>query len=56
MQAFVRNDTRLVIGFYTTPSQYGFLKLTVNGTVGADFQFITENGEILDKGYLPCKL
>jgi chitodextrinase len=55
IQQFTVNplDNRMVVGFDTSPSTFGALRLQLN-QYGASFQYINHQGTTLDSGAVPC--
>jgi hypothetical protein len=53
IQNFVTTDSRLAIGFDTSPNSLGSLRFNLN-QYGASFQYINYLGEVLDSGAIPC--
>ncbi len=53
IQAFIRTDSRLAVGFDTPPSAFGALRLELNQS-GAAYQFVNIAGATLDSGSIPC--
>jgi hypothetical protein len=53
IQDFVRPDPDLVVGFDTSPSAFGALRMELN-PAGAAFQYINLQGHVLDSGSIPC--
>jgi chitodextrinase len=53
LQTITGSDTRVAYWNDTSPSAFGVLKLALN-TSGANFEYITTGGNILDSGVIPC--
>lgn len=52
-QQFITSDSRLVIGFDTTPTAFGALRLQLNPQ-GAGYQYVNTAGTMLDSGSVQC--
>jgi hypothetical protein len=52
-QQFITSDSRLVVGFDSTPNAFGALRLQLN-QYGAGYQYINTAGVMLDSGSVPC--
>ncbi len=52
-QQFITSDSRLAVGFDTTPNAFGALRLQLNQR-GAGYQYINTAGTMLDSGSVPC--
>lgn len=52
-QQFVTTDSRLAVGFDTTPNAFGALRLQLNQN-GAGYQYINAAGTLLDSGSVKC--
>jgi hypothetical protein len=52
-QQFITSDSRLAIGFDTTPDAFGALRLQLNQH-GAGYQYINTAGTLLDSGSVRC--
>jgi hypothetical protein len=53
IQQFKRTDTRMAIGFDTSPTAFGALKLQLNQN-GAAYGFVNTAGSLLDSGSVHC--
>jgi fibronectin type 3 domain-containing protein len=53
VQTFKGTDSRMVIGYDTSPYTFGALRLQLNSD-GAGFQYINYQGLLLDSGAIPC--
>ena len=53
IQAFVRSDNRLAVGFDTSPAAFGALRLELNAQ-GAAYRFDDKQGATLDSGSVQC--
>jgi chitodextrinase len=53
VQNFLTTDSRLAVGFDTSPNSLGSLRFELN-QYGASFQYINYVGEVLDSGAIPC--
>ncbi|HSM38246.1 MAG TPA: Ig-like domain-containing protein, partial [Candidatus Limnocylindrales bacterium] len=53
IQGFVRSDSRMLVGFDTSPAAFGALRLTLNPS-GAGFVFADTAGTARDGGALKC--
>lgn len=53
IDTFKRTDSRLVVGFDSSPTDFGVLRLQLNST-NASFKFIDTAGSTLDSGTVPC--
>ena len=53
IQNFVTTDSRMAVGFDTSPNSLGSLKFDLN-QYGASFQYVNYVGEVLDSGAVPC--
>lgn len=52
-QQFITSDSRLAIGFDTTPAAFGALRFQLN-PYGAGYQYINTAGKMLDSGSIAC--
>jgi chitodextrinase len=52
-QQFIVTDSRMAVGFDTSPNTFGALRLLLN-QYGAGFQYINYLGSVLDSGAVPC--
>lgn len=53
IQNFVTTDSRLAVGFDTSPNSLGALRFELN-QYGASFQYVNYLGNVLDSGAIPC--
>ena len=53
IQTFKGTDSRMVIGYDTSPYTFGALRLQLN-QYGASFQYINHQNIVLDSGAVPC--
>jgi Big-like domain-containing protein/calcineurin-like phosphoesterase family protein/fibronectin type III domain protein len=53
IQTFKVTDSRMLIGYDTSPYTFGALRLQLNQD-GAGFQYINYQGIVLDSGAIPC--
>ena len=53
IETFERKDSRLVVGYDSSPTDFGALRLTLNSS-NASFKFIDTAGSTLDSGTVPC--
>jgi chitodextrinase len=53
IQTFVTTDSRLVVGYDTSPNSFGALQMQLNPE-GVGYQFINYQGALLDSGTIPC--
>ncbi len=53
IETFERKDSRLVVGYDSSPTDFGALRLTLNSS-NATFKFIDTAGSTLDSGTVPC--
>ncbi|HJR79382.1 MAG TPA: DNRLRE domain-containing protein [Anaerolineales bacterium] len=53
IQNFVDTDSRLAVGFDTSPNSMGSLRFELN-QYGASFQYVNYLGAVLDSGAVPC--
>jgi hypothetical protein len=53
IQNFVTTDSRMAVGFDTSPNSLGSLRFELN-QYGASFQYINYLGAVLDSGAVPC--
>jgi chitodextrinase len=53
IQQFITTDSRMAIGYDTSPYSFGALRLQLNQD-GAGFQYINYQGIVLDSGAIPC--
>jgi len=53
IQNFIVTDSRMAVGYDTSPYSFGALRLQLNSN-GAGFQYINSQGLLLDSGAIPC--
>jgi fibronectin type 3 domain-containing protein len=53
IQNFMITDSRMAVGYDTSPYSFGALRLQLNQD-GAGFQYINYQGLVLDSGAIPC--
>jgi Big-like domain-containing protein/calcineurin-like phosphoesterase family protein/fibronectin type III domain protein len=53
IQKFITTDSRLAVGFDTSPTTFGALRLQLNSQ-GAGYQYINTAGTLLDSGSVQC--
>jgi hypothetical protein len=53
IQDFIRTDSRMAVGFDTSPGAFGALRMELNQS-GAAYQFVNIEGVTLDSGSIPC--
>jgi len=53
IQDFIRTDSRMAVGFDTSPSAFGALRMELNQS-GAAYQFVNIEGVTLDSGSIAC--
>ena len=53
IQNFIVTDSRMAVGYDTSPYSFGALRLQLNHD-GAGFQYINYQGLVLDSGAIPC--
>jgi hypothetical protein len=53
IQNFLTTDSRLAVGFDTSPNSLGSLRFELN-QYGASFQYVNYLGVVLDSGAIPC--
>ncbi len=54
IQTFVTSDSRMLVGFDSTNSQFGVLRLALNST-SASFEFVNTSSVVKDSGTITCQ-